>query len=140
MAPMPFCLKTVLLPLPRSFLRFFLRYVFDADDPPAWYVRLTVVILGIAAAAAAVAAAVANQFSPLRIKQPRVRDRRLAQLLLGSPDAGALGSRVRLPIVSLTAGPPVDGAGRDKGGGARKGEVERHPDSSLVSVAGTDLE
>lgn len=111
---MPICLKTVLLPLLSSLLGFFLRYVFDADDPPARHVRLTAVIL----AAAVAAAAIGDKFSPLRVVHPRVRDGRLVKSLLSGPDAGALWGRVRLSLVSLTAGPPIDGAGRDKGGGA----------------------
>ena len=137
---MPFRLNSVLLPLLGSLCSFFLRHILDADDPSAGRVRLTPVILAVAAAAAAAAAAIADELPPLRIVQPRVRDGRLAEFLLCGPDAGSLRSRVRLPLVSLTAGPSVDGAGRDKGGGAGEGEVERHPDFSLATVCGTDLE
>ena len=121
---MPFCLKAVLLPaLPSSLLGLLLRHVFDADDPPARRVSLTSAVLTVPVAAAA---AVADKLPSLRVVQPRVGDRRLAEFLLCGPDAGALGGRVGLPLVGLTAGPPVDGAGRDKGGRAGEGEVERH--------------
>lgn len=120
---MPFCLKTLLLPLPSSLLSLFLRHILDADDPPTGRVRLTAVILTVAIAAAA---AVPDELPPLGVVQPRICDGRLAEFLLCGPDTGALGGRVRLPLVGLTAGPPVYGAGRDKGGRAGEGEVERH--------------
>lgn len=121
---MPFCLKAILLPLPSSLLSLVLRHILDADDPPTGRVRLTAVILRIAIAAAA--AAIADELPPLRVVQPCVCDRRLAEFLLCGADTGALGCRVRLPLVGLAAGPPVDGAGRDKGCRAGEGEVERH--------------
>lgn len=113
---MPVCfLKTVLLPLPNGLLRFLLGHIFDADDSPTRYIRLSAVILAEVIAAVAT---IADKLSSLRIIKSGVRDRRLSESLLNDTDARALGSRVRLPLVSLAAGPPVGRAGRDKSGGA----------------------